>query len=110
MLIVRKNRKVNIMSNYSGKTTSYHHKWNNTPNPPDVKDCIQKVTLFDVQWSNCPIEVETEVRKLWNNWELGNDYYYAEWNHEEMKDDYPLIAEYLSLRGVSGKCLIHWWW
>lgn len=99
---------------YSGRTTCYEHKhgdiWRETPGAG--KDCIQEKTVFEVQWSNCPVEVEKEVRRLWRENEYGNDVHYYSWNDEDDDSDaegYPIIAEYLRSRGIN-RCLIHWWW
>ena len=99
------------MVEYSGRTTAYEHKHKDWQSKGlNVgKDCIQNKTIFEVQWSNCPIEVEVEVKKLWADRELRNDNCYAGWDSEEMAEDYPVINEYLLSRGVE-KCLIHWWW
>lgn len=99
------------MTNYSGRTTSHSHKFDNWKETPTeiISDCIKNVILFDVQWSNCPIEVEAEVKRLWKNMEFGNDFYYYEWDSVEDEEQYPIIYEYLTSRGVT-KCLIHWWW
>ncbi|MBV5347781.1 hypothetical protein JZU46_06170 [bacterium] len=99
------------MTEYSGRTTAYAHKhegWE-TKGLNVGDDCIQQHTIFEAQWSNCPIEVEAEVKKLWSDREFGNDYYYAGWDGEEMGEDYPIIHEYLTSRGIT-ECLIHWWW
>ena len=41
---------------WSGKTTSYHHKHNNTLNPEDIKKALVRNWILNVQWTNCPIE------------------------------------------------------
>ena len=110
---------------YTGKTTAYEHKfgedWKESPGFGD--ECIEAMNVFEVQWSNCPDEVEKEVRQLWKDDDrLGNDAYYYSWDGEnedsgdgsdldEMCDQqrYPVIAAYLKSRGIE-KCLIHWWW
>ncbi|MFA9261834.1 MAG: hypothetical protein ACEQSB_00540 [Undibacterium sp.] len=92
------------MTKYSGVTTQYRDNVGKS----EPKDCIIQRTIFDVQWSNCPAEVEAEVARLWTDRSLGNDYYYTRWNSEDA-EKYPIIAEYLTSRGVSD-CLIHWWW
>lgn len=85
------------------------------------RDPIKQVTVLDVQWSNIPEDVYEEVRRLWRDRELGNDYCYISWDEEDFytTDDpenmfgdeykYPLIAKYLRERGVK-ECLIHYWW
>ena len=42
------------MTEYSGRTTAYEHKFDNwVDHPKEIgKECIQTVILFDVQWSN----------------------------------------------------------
>jgi hypothetical protein len=109
------------MTEYSGRTTCYEHKkgdgWKETPGAGN--DCIQQVTVFEVQWSNCPVEVCEEVRELWKEYGYGNDHYYHWWDDSESERDengvseasecYPIIADYLRSRNVT-KCLIHWWW
>lgn len=98
------------MQEYSGRTTCYAHKHKDWKQRDGTKnDCIQQVTLFDVQWSSCPVEVELEVEKLWRNYDLGNDHYYVKWESEDMADSYPVIDIYLKSRNIE-KCLIHWWW
>lgn len=95
---------------YSGRTTAYSHKGNDWKSKPcDGNSSIQQQTVFEVQWSDCPIEVEDEVKKMWINYELGNDYYYVAWDSIQMGEEYPIIYEYLKSKNVT-KCLIHWWW
>jgi hypothetical protein len=96
---------------YSGRTTAHEHKFDNwrekvitNPNP-----AIKQVTVFDVQWSDCPVEVEAEVKQLWRDNELSNDNSYYSWNEKEDSETYPIIAEYLKSKGVTD-CLINWWW
>lgn len=91
-------------------TQKLKHKWENLPNPQGFKDAVQQITLLDVQLTTVPREVRAEVLKLWEDYALGNDNYYVEWFEDDMKSLYPIIAEYLSFRGVVGRCLIHWWW
>ena len=94
---------------YSGQTTDYSAKHGDAwkQNPGRGSDCIQAVNLFDVQWSNCPVEVEEEVRQLWSDHDLGNDRYIYKWDgDEDVLEQYPIIAEYLEMRGITS-CLIH---
>ncbi len=105
---------------YSGETTNHAtvsmvaDKWKETPN--SGADCIQAINFFDVQWSNCPVEVEEAVKKLWQDNELGNDNYFYSWDGDGINGDenddaelYPIINNYLKSRGIT-KCHIHWWW
>ena len=78
-----------------------------------------QTTVFDVQWSNCPVEVEAAVKELWRHFELGNDFYFLPWStsKENIRQEFPAhlrdakdtVNEYLLLRKVSN-CLIYWWW
>lgn len=105
---------------YSGRTTAYEHKRDSDWQVADltnVRSAIRQETVFEVQWSDCPVEVENEVRELWIEQELGNDFFYYPWDSKDESDDgngtlaeqYPIIAEYLKSKGVT-ECLIHWWW
>jgi hypothetical protein len=95
---------------YSGRTTCLEHKRNDwKKSRTRGKSCIQEKILFDVQWSDCPVEVEAEIKELWRDNEFGNDNYYFEWKSEEWGEDYPIINEFLKLKGIT-ECLIHWWW
>jgi len=101
------------MTQYSGRTTVLEHKRDNWqdykgPFPP----AVSQMTVFNAQWTDCPVEVEKEVKKLWRDNELGNDTEYYHWDGSEDEEDhenYPIIHEYLKSKGVT-KCLIHWWW
>lgn len=86
---------------------------------------LQKEWVFRVQWTDCPIEVEDEVRKLWQNCGMSNGAYYSWDSNDEhsgygLPDDYdpdehsqgteyPIIDEYLKSKSIT-KCLINWWW
>lgn len=84
-------------------------------------DCIQQTTVLECTWTNCPEEVQADVRKIWDRNEYGNDFYYHPWDPENeywaegMDKDttyaeaFPKLAAYLKERGVK-QCLIHWWW
>lgn len=122
---------------YSGRTTSYEHKhtkWqegfgkdaktiNYEENPEyltdgkldwhkipcGAKSAIQTQTIFEAQWSDCPIEVCAEVEKLWEDHEYGNDSCYFPWEMMKNEDSYPITAEYLKSKNITN-CLIHYWW
>ena len=100
---------------FSGRTTCYEHKfdgrWENYPKNHG-RECIRDVKFFDVQWSNCPVEIEDEVIKMWRDWELGNDHYIVKWEWDDISDDYPLVTEFLKSKGLTEKdiVIIHWWW
>jgi hypothetical protein len=42
--------------------------------------------VFDVQWSDCPVEVEEEVRRLWRWQELGKNTAYFRWDRISKHD------------------------
>lgn len=71
---------------WSGKTSSYHHKWHDTPNPPDVKSGLRKVWFLDAQWTDCPIEVEQQVKDLWQGHDLGNDHYMLKRSLDDLEE------------------------
>lgn len=56
--------------NFSGKDMSYGNNWDK---PSDGHECLAKQWFFDVQWSNCPIEIGDIIKKLWCDRELPND-------------------------------------
>lgn len=100
----------NFISSLCGKDTSYSSKWNK---PPDGNNSVYPVFLFDVQWSDCPIEVEKEVKELWREYELDNDHsYYRCQLDEELYSEYPKIYMWLKHKGIKEEqdVLIHWWW
>jgi len=102
------------LPDFSGRTTCLDHKgadWATKAPKGSGKECLRKVTFFDVQWSNCPVEVEEEVRRLWEDHELSNDHCFINYNIE-LTDRYPIIAAYLKARGITegDEVLVHWWW
>ena len=61
---------------YSGRTTDHSHKfddWRDNLPLKNPKPAVQDAYLFDVQWSDCPVEIEAIVQKIWNMRGLGND-------------------------------------
>lgn len=111
-----------IEEGWSNKTSSYHHKWNDTPNPKDVEPALKQVWVLDLQWSDCPKELEREAKYMWESWNLGNNHCYKDFTLKELKSAYstdlPLIIKYISeqieIRNLDIKekdqILIHWWW
>lgn len=108
------------MVQYSGRTSAYEHKrndWQEHKGP--FKPAVSQITVFNAQWTDCPIEVEEEVKRLWADNELHNDNCYYSWSTDDPENDsgdefsdahkYPIIAEYLESKGIK-TCLIHWWW
>ena len=122
---------------WSGITSSYHHKWNTTPNPPDTEAGFRKVWYLDAQWSTCPIEVENQVKDLWRLHELGNDRYMIkssierlledgagdvdveQWDNENSKWSKGILKTDAIVQWIREQApeikddeliLIHWWW
>lgn len=76
------------------------------PNSP----AISLVTVLEATWTDCPLEVQNEIRVLWRDNEFGNDNNYYSWfGDEDEARQYPEIDRYLTAHGVT-KCLIHYWW
>ncbi|AGR47882.1 hypothetical protein PHIM7_178 [Sinorhizobium phage phiM7] len=127
---------MNTPIKWSGRTTSYSHKFADWQNrAPDGEPGIRTVWFLDVQWSTCPVEVQEQVVDLWRLNGLGNDKYMIKTSIielAEMQDDGyevdrfdsdkvqwtkgPLkvdaIIQYLEEHGVPIKdqVIIHWWW
>lgn len=121
---------------WSGKTSSYHHKWNDTPNPEGEEAGLRKVWFLDAQWSTCPVEVENQVKDLWRLYECGNDKYIIKMDMKELINmaenphdycaverrvdgkwvegpiDVTAILQYARETGVQDdeRIIIHWWW
>ena len=123
---------------YSGRTTLHSHKfddWQTKPVPSDANPGVKKVWMLDAQWSTCPVEVENQVRDLWQYHECGNDHFViktkildlislqkegepvdrwdetqSKWVEGPIKTD--LVVQYLREQGVHDDdlVLIHWWW
>jgi len=60
---------------------------------------ISRKWVFVPQWSDCPVEVEKEVKKLWDRYDLSEyeDYYHVIGGEY---DEYPLISEWCRRNGV----------
>jgi hypothetical protein len=125
---------------YSGRTTAYEHKddsanpdekpWSEIPHSGPM--AVRRDWILDAQWSDCPIEVEDDIRRLWRFEELGNDNFilkrsisdflkmldqdFEEWDEVQMKwIKQPFKLDYLIdyLRqnlADDEKIFIHWWW
>lgn len=73
---------------------------------------LQQTLVLECIWTDCPEEVSEEARKIWQDYEYGNDHYYYSWYWGEDEERYPAISAYLKEKGVEPetKVLIHWWW
>jgi len=71
---------------YSGRTSSYVHKhepWQEG-NMSDTPQAVRKQWVLDAQWTNCPREVEDQVKDLWRYHNLGNDNYILKYSVEDL--------------------------
>ena len=120
----------------SGLTSSYHHKWNTTPNPEgEVQKGARMQPVIDAQWSDIPKEIEDIIKQLWILNELGNDRYILkeslnslvdtwnngyrveEWTGSEyvkVNIDTMQLAAYILEQfpdiDPETEVWIHWWW
>lgn len=73
---------------FSGQTTAYEHKhgdkWKASPGHGD--ECLKLVKFLDVQWSNCPVEIEDVVKQMWTRRELGNDNYILKTDFDQLDE------------------------
>lgn len=96
---------------------------------------LKQQWVLDAQWTDCPEEVEKEIKDLWRFHELGNDHYMlrrsisdlietsdqgfeveewdnvaVEWKKAPLKVDN--LISYLKDKGISEdeQVIIHWWW
>lgn len=63
-----------------------------------TKQALRKNWVLDVQWSDCPKEVEDEVKQLWLYFELGNDNYVlirSISDFIEMEEDGQMLEEWV---------------
>jgi hypothetical protein len=108
---------------WSGRTTLHKHKfsdWENYPVLNEDKKGFKKISFLDAQWSTCPIEVETQIKRLWRSFDLGNDHHIIKTSINELmeiSDDSGFktnaIIQYLVEQGITDNdelIIIHWWW
>jgi len=86
-------------------------KWSGSGSP---RSGFRKVWLLDAQWSDCPVEVVGEVKRLWRSRELGNDNCIVKTTLQELREMSAPIAQYVlekePLIDPNNLILIHWWW
>ena len=80
---------------------------------------LRQTTVLECTWSDIPDAVRDDVRRLWQDYDYGNDDYYYRYDRSDVKGDdwqdddwiesYPKLFEYLEAHKVE-KCLIHFWW
>mgnify|MGYP003681990657 FL=1 len=94
------------------KKVTWEHPINVTREEGAPKS-VRMQRVFDVQWSDCPLDVEENVKELWHERELYNDKYIAKFSHDDWDDPrWELIVGWLLLNDVErGETVwIHWWW
>jgi hypothetical protein len=99
---------------WCGKTSSYHHKHNDTPNPKETPKALVKTWVLNAQWSDCPIEVQKEVSRIYGDSDnLYNNSYWKMTLHE-LICDFPIIAQYFIEQDLGielgDTILINYWW
>lgn len=105
-----------------------------TPFQPTIMhESFQPHVVLDAQAAGVPVDVKEDIRKLWIDQALGNDYYYYSWNYEynfeyeyaegeeieepaDEDDDwrldkrYPALAKFIEDNGDPENLLIRFWW
>lgn len=104
------------------------------------KPALKQHWVLDAQWTDCPVDVEEDVQKLWRWRELGNDNYMLRTTIREIEDwnsgaytveewfgsetpgeqkgwvKVPLkldaLLAYMKATGIpeDENFIIHWWW
>lgn len=110
---------------WSGRTTSYSHKFDDwATKPADAAyyrgSAIKRPLFLDVQWTDCPVEVEREVIALWRECGLGNDDFIIKTTMEDLQEwekegtatanIQRLIKEKAPEVTDDELIIIHWWW
>lgn len=107
-----------VVTEWSGRTTSYSHKFDDwATKPADDSSAIIRPIFLDVQWSDCPVEVEREVVAMWRNHELWNDVCIVKTTIDDLEDDGDstvcirrFIKERVPEVENNELIIIHWWW
>lgn len=68
--------------------------------------------IVDAHIPRVPKDVMEDMSKLWQDRELGNDYYYVQWDHKEDRNNYPALAKYIeeNVGFANPRILIHYCW
>lgn len=126
---------------WSGRTSSYEHKrndWKEVPLPEKIKGSgFKQWWVLNAQWTDCPVEVENQVKDIWQTLEYGNDNFYYKTSLSDLIDlseeagtvrawddvlckriekpfDVTAITKWVKEQRPEMKddeeFLIHWWW
>ena len=73
---------------------------------------ITKATVIDVSGHMTNPALMEDIRKLWSNYDLGNNHQYLpldEYWVEENEDVYPVLTKYIESLDQEN-ILLHYWW
>ena len=74
---------------------------------------ISRPVVITAQWTDLPEPVVEDVKRLWRAWEMGDDYYYVNFDVAEAEDyndgPYPNLVAYMQEHDLES-ALIHYWW
>lgn len=73
-----------------------------------MKSKFTTATIINAH-GDVPPKVVSEMRDIWRDHELGNDYCYYSWD-EEMSENYPAIEKFIADNEIEGDILLHFWW
>lgn len=75
---------------------------------------ISSAIIVNFQDKSIPRDVVEEVRNLWADLELSNDFCYASFDPSHYEENYPKISAYLkdnlTENQYNGRVLLHFWW
>lgn len=78
-----------------------------------VDKAVQQRWTLNAQWTDCPEHIIEQVKQMWDDFELGNDFCMIKCVVDiQMMHDYSDLYDYLLEQGVPYKSeiWIHWWW
>jgi hypothetical protein len=102
---------------FTGQTTAHRDlpdgQWVHSRG--DGKECVRQQTVLEVNLSNCPVEILTDLTYLWgdNNFDRAT-HHFAEYRvvDRTVAQPYPMLNRFLrENKGLEPGMLIwiHWW-
>lgn len=70
---------------------------------------MKKVTIIDVDDLPRNSPAADDLRKVWTDWELGNDFYYLDYDNLD-DGKYPELQKFVESLEIEGDKLLHYWW
>jgi hypothetical protein len=73
---------------------------------------FKRVTIFDAQAMDVPVEVKNKVRRYWMEFEDPRQRTYFYWFGEEEHEEFQIISDYIRNNGENpddGSVLVHYW-